>query len=237
MSALASPVSAFNPSLLYSGTRRKLHSLNGGDGIVKCMREYLRVASEMDVHFADAPEVELDDWRQAQLAMARDNMAEYTTVARVKVFEEGNKERETFIVPSSALVKKAQKQTDMDPKAFIKQQQVRFLKVHKKGLASLGDFDELVHLGFDDVMDILDSCVVLHELDMPEIEIKYQCSCYDFWHYYKCHHSLAMSIMKKGVKVPDKYKITNIGSTGRRGRPAEAHVGEALGPKGKKKKP
>ena len=72
----------------------------------------------------------------------------------------------------------------MDPKAFIKQRQVLFLKVHKKGLAALGDFDKLVNLGFDHVMDILDSCVVLHELDMPEIEIKYQCSCYEFWHYY-----------------------------------------------------
>ena len=41
---------------------------------------------------------------------------------------------------------------------------------------------------------------------------------------------------KKGVKVPGKYKITNIGSTGKRGRPAEARGGEALGPKGKKKK-
>ena len=226
----------FNPSLLYLGTRRQLHSLNGGDGIVKCMVEYLATASKMDVFFADAPELKLDDWRQAQLAMDRENMMKHTQVGKVKVFEEGNTEREVLIVPSSALVNEAHKQAAMDPKAFIKQRQVLFLKVHKKGLPALGDFDKLVNLGFDHVMDILDSCVVLHELDMPEIEIKYQCSCYEFWHYYKCRHSLAMSIKKKGVKVPGKYKITNIGSTGKRGRPAEARGGEALGPKGKKKK-
>ena len=110
------------------------------------------------------------------------------------------------------------------------------LKVIKQGLSALGDDDALFSLGFDDVMDTLDSCHVLHELDMPELEIKYQCSCYDFWHYYKCRHSLAMSIMKDLVEVPKKYKIKNIGSTRIRGRPSEAHGGEALGEAAKKKK-
>ena len=103
----ANPVGVFSPSLLYSGIRRKPQSLDGGDGIVKCMAEYLDTASEMDVLFAVGPEVGLDDWRQAKLAMGRDNMLKYTVVGKVKVFEEDNTEREVFIVPSSALVNEA----------------------------------------------------------------------------------------------------------------------------------
>lgn len=85
-------------------------------------------------------------------------------------------------------------------------------------------------------MGVLNLCVVLHELHVPEVEIKYQCSCYDFWHYYKCRYSLAMSIMNKAVKIPARFNVSNIGSIGRRGRPKDAHGGEALGTKSKRQK-
>ena len=140
-----------------------------------------------------------------------------------------------FYLPSSKVVKAAEEHADTKERitAVLK----TFNGAYKKGLAALGDDDEVSGLGFDRVIDILDSCVVLHELDEPEAEIKYQCSCYGFWHYYKCHHSLAMSIRKKGVKIPDIYNLTNIGSTKKRGRPCAAKGGEALGAKsGKAKK-
>ena len=64
---------------------------------------------------------------------------------------------------------------------------------------------------------------------MEEPEIKYQCTCCDFWHYYKCEHSLAMSIAKNGVPIPPQYHLAKIGEKKCRGRPENAHPGEALG--------
>jgi len=46
--------------------------------------------------------------------MDRENMMKHTQVGKVKVFEEGNTEREILIVPSSALVNEAHKQEAMD---------------------------------------------------------------------------------------------------------------------------
>ena len=116
----------------------------------------------MDVVFEASPKVEADDWRQAQLAMERENMMEYTAAATIKVFEEGNAQRPIHIVPSSALVKEAMKTSSVDPGAFIKKKQATYLKVIKQGLSALGDEDALFSLGFDDVMDTLDSCHVLY---------------------------------------------------------------------------
>jgi len=146
--------------------------------------------------------------------------------------QEGGCTRDVYYLPSSAVVAEAEQHPN--PKARIAVVLKKFNSVFKKGIPVLGDEDAVYHLGFDKVIEILDSCVVLFELDEPEDEIKYQCSCYDFWHYYKCHHSLAMSISKKGVKIPEIYNLKNIGSTKKRGRPKVAKAGEALGPKGKK---
>jgi len=73
-------------------------------------------------------------------------------------------------------------------------------------------------LGFDFVMDLLESCYVLHELaDGGEPE-----------HYYKCRHSLGLSIRKKNVAIPDIYNIKSIGRAAKRGRPKKTKRGAAL---------
>jgi hypothetical protein len=163
----------------------------------------------MDVEFIITPTLVLDDWRQAQLATTRDNIGVWAVSQKVKFFEEGGRMRDVFYLPSSKVVAEAEKHADTKERitAVLK----TFNGVFKKGIASLGDAGTVSGMGFDCVIDILDSCVVLWELDEPEDEIKYQCSCYGFWHYYKCYHSLAMSIRKKGVGIPDIYNLKNIG--------------------------
>ena len=217
------------------GTGRLLHSINGGNaGIVHVLKEFMETKSRMDCEFSVTPTLVLNDWQQAQLAQSRDNIGLHAVMQQVKFFQESGRVRDVYYLPSSKVVAEAEKHPDT--KARINTVLRKFNSVFKKGLTALGDDDLVYSLGFDHVVEILDSCVVLFELDEPEDEIKYQCSCYEFWHYYKCHHSLAMSIRKKGVRVPEIYNLKNIGSTKRRGRPCVARGGEALSGKGKKAK-
>ena len=219
-------LTTLNP--LTAGTLRKLHSLNGGNGIVKVLTTFVETKSRMDVEFKTGPQILCDDWRQAQIAAQRTNFR-CIVHGPTKFIEEGGDQRDVFVLPSTALVKEAEEYEE--PETYIKEARKKFLGVFKRGLQSLGDDDAVSEMGFDGVMGILDSFYVLWELDEPEDEIKYQCSCYDFWHYYKCCHSLAFSITKKGVEIPAIYLITNIGSSKKRGRPRNAKGGEALGPK------
>ena len=105
----------------------------------------------------------------------------------------------------------------------------QFLKVFKNGLTedTLGEGPS--EFGFDEAIKLLRSCCVLHELGVPEPEIKYQCSCSAFWHHYKCPHALAMRILKKGVCVPARERIENIGEVRCAGRIPHAAGGGALG--------
>ena len=185
----------------------------------------------MDAEFHLIPTLLLGDWRKAQIALRRSS-SKYVLCQLVKFVHEGGCTREVLYLPSSAVVADAEQHPN--PMENIAVVLKKFNTVFKKGIPGLGDEDAVYRLGFDKVIEILDSCVVLFELDEPKGEIKYQCSCYDFWHYYKCEHSLAMSITKKGVKIPEIYNLKNIGSTKKRGRPKLAKAGESLGPKGKK---
>ena len=101
-----------------------------------------------------------------------------------------------------------------------------YSRVYTRGLTGLKA--EPSELGFDKVVDILGSCYVLFELPEPKPEIKYQCTCEGFWHYYKCRHSVGLSIRNKGVQVPAIYNLTRIGAARKPGRPRKARGGEAL---------
>ena len=195
--------------------------------LVPLMGSFIEVESRQDVEFMTTPTITLQDWQQAQIFL-EDGQLEKGFRTTVKVFDEGNAEREVFIIPSFATFKKAQ--DDANPAIYVKTKIAAFLKVYKSGLVptALGGVEASV-LGFDFVMDLLESCYVLHELaDGGEPEIKYQCSCKDFWHYYKCRHSLGLSIRKKNVAIPDIYNIKNIGRAAKRGRPKKTKRGAAL---------
>ena len=145
------------------------------------------------------------------------------------MLSEGNATREFTIIPSLDTLREAEK-TD-GPAGFTKKKVRSFVHVLKKGLvpSSVEVGVDPRTLGFGATMDLLESCYALHELDGGgEPEIKYQCSCEHFWHYYKCRHSLGLSIKMKGVKIPDIYNITNIGKAPKRGRPKKAKPGDAL---------
>lgn len=150
-------------------------------------------------------------------------------VVTVKVLSEGNNTREYTIVPSMKTLRDAGK-TD-DPEAFKRKKVRAFVHVLRKGLvrSSVEVGVDPGTMGFGATMDLLESCYALHELDDGgEPEIKYQCSCKHFWQYYKCRHSLGLSIKKKSVKIPDIYNVTNIGKAPKRGRPKKAKPGDAL---------
>jgi hypothetical protein len=119
---------------------------------------------------------------------------------------------------------KAAEETD-DPKKHIDERLKQFKRIYKRGILSLPD---VVEEGFDSVIDLLECFGVLFELDTPGPEIKYQCSCSDFWYYYKCPHSLALSITRNGIEVPAIYKLKNTGTKRKAGRPKNAKGGEAL---------
>lgn len=167
------------------------------------------------------PKLGLPDYRSAQVTLSSEAYG-YMLEGDMKFVTEGGIERHVFIIPSTKIVKEAE--TMEDPPAFIAEKQKQFSKVFKNGLGNHPVLQE----GFDAIMDMLDSCYLLFELDEPEAEIKYQCTCRDFWHMYKCRHSLALSIDNMGVKIPPMYNIRHIGTKRRRGRPALAKGGEAL---------
>lgn len=118
--------------------------------------------------------------------------------------------------------------TEDDQDEHIRRAKKIYLKVFKNGLTDSAIGEEVKTFGFDKAMDVLQSCYVLEELDDPWPEIKYACTCPYFWHYNKCKHSLAMSILKKGVVIPAVYNITNISDKRRVGRPKRAKEGGAL---------
>ena len=168
-------------------------------------------------NFAVSPEIEADDWRQAQVLMKSD-AAKLAKKGRIKILADGNSTREITILPTPALLSLSTDESD--PRAYVTDCMKDYLRVVKTGIHD--DYD------FDEAMDVLDSCVMLWELDEEESEIKYQCSCSAFWSKYKCEHSLAMSILKKDVEVPLMYNIKNLGENRKRGRPKLAKAGDAL---------
>lgn len=135
-------------------------------------------------------------------------------------------DREILLIPSSRLL--ALSSTADDPDEFIKRAKRIFLRVFKNGLTDSAVGEDVKTFGFDRAMDVLQSCYALEELQVPWPEIKYECSCPFYWHYNKCKHSLAMSILKKGVLIPAVYNITNISDKRRAGRPKRAKEGGAL---------
>ena len=137
----------------------------------------------MDAEFHLIPTLLLGDWRKAQIALRRSSF-KYVLCQLVKFVHEGGCTREVLYLPSSAVVAEAEQHPN--PMENIAVVLKKFNTVFKKGIPGLGDEDALYRLGFDKVIEILDSCVVLFELDEPKDEIKYQCSCYDFWYYYRC---------------------------------------------------
>jgi len=187
---------------------------------------FVRNDSGIDINFAFTSTIELDDWRQAQVVINTEAPRKYAGSMSVKFLEEANTVRECFFLPSTALVREAEKTADA--KAFISAAERKYAKVYKYGLEALGSEAELRDLGFDAVLDVLESCYCLFEMDEPDKEIKYQCTCPSFWHYYKCRHSLALSILKKGVQIPPIYNITAIGPKKTVGRPKNAVPGNAL---------
>ena len=72
-------------------------------------------------------------------------------------------EREVTIMPGSATVKEADRTNN--PAKFIKEKLKVFLPVYRKGL-SLDDIH--LDMDFDSALDLIDPCVVLHKLDVPE---------------------------------------------------------------------
>ena len=167
-----------------------------------------------------------DDWRQAQLFL-KSPVFTMAKESKVKILAEGNAIRTVIIIPNPWTLSFAN--TNDNTKAFVDNRMKEFLMVVKYGLCERGlNGEKPEALGFDEAMKLLNSCVMLHELAVEEPEIKYQCSCSDFWTSYKCAHSLAMSIRKKGVEVPPIYNITNIGASRKRGRPRTARAGDAL---------
>ena len=118
----------------------------------------------------------------------------YAGSMSVKFLEEANTVRECFFLPSTALVREAEKTADA--KAFISAAERKYAKVYKYGLDALGSEAELRDLGFDAVLDVLESCYCLFEMDEPDKEIKYQCTCPSFWHYYILYSHLKMTHVK-----------------------------------------
>ena len=168
-------------------------------------------------NFATTPLIEADDWRQSQLLL-NSPAVKFAKTADVKILAEGNAIRQITIMPTPSLLGRSTREPD--PAAYVIEGIKSFLRVAKYGLSD--------DMKFVAALDVLESCVMLWPLDVAEPEIKYQCSCSAFWSKYKCEHSLAMSIRKKGVQVPPIYHIKNLGVNRKRGRPKQATPGDAL---------
>lgn len=208
------------------GTGRERLPIDGGkDGAVEALANWLEMESFTNGAFEETPDMDINTWRDAQLFLSGETV-EYMCTMTVRVYNEGLSEREVIIIPSTSTVKKANE--GPDPANEIDKAMKTFSRVYTHGLTRGTLRAEPSDLGFDKVMDILGSCYALFELPEPEPEIKYQCTCEGFWHYYKCRHSVGLSIRNKGVQVPAIYNVTRIGAARKPGRPRKARGGEAL---------
>ena len=167
-----------------------------------------------------SPKIVLDDWRQAQLFLKGGQLG--SAIRANVTFVMSSTSCDVIIIPSTKLLERAK--TQPAPQAYLSSYLKKFLKLYKNGLV-----DSLSQLGFDAILDLAASCYAVHEIGGDgEPEIKFQCSYEQFWYYYKCRHSLGLSIRDKGVTIPDVYNITNITSEKRRGRPKKAKRRGAL---------
>ncbi len=208
------------------GTGRERLPIDGGmDGAVAALANWLEMESFTNGTFESTPEMDINTWRDAQLFLCGETLEHMRTMT-IRVHNEGFRDREVIIIPSMSTVKKASE--GPDPAKEIDNAMKTFSRVYTHGLTRASLKAEPSELGFDKVMGILGSCYALFELPEPEPEIKYQCTCEGFWHYYKCRHSVGLSIRNKGVQVPAIYNVTRIGAARKRGRPRKARGGEAL---------
>ena len=213
------PMSILNKNSIVIFSLGTLWTQPNIQNFVPMMTKFLGSLSMQDSTFAMVPTIALNDWRHAQIFLEGEQLS---FASKLSV---GG--RDIIIVPSTQTLSHAR--TTADPKEAVKDQIKKYLKVYKKGLVrgALGEDPSVV--GFDAVMNLLESCYVLFELDGGgKAEIKFQCSCTQFWHYYKCKHSLGLSIREKGISIPAIYNITNISKKARPGRPKKARQGGAL---------
>ena len=83
---------SFNDNFKEDGTVRKQFSIDGGDGIIKVLSNYIHTTSAMDVEFEMHPTIKCDDWRQAQLAIKRDSMSTYMSSCTTTLANDGARE-------------------------------------------------------------------------------------------------------------------------------------------------
>jgi hypothetical protein len=55
----------------------------------------------------------------------------------------------------------------------------------------------------------------------PNKENYFSCTCYEYWKYATCKHSLGMSILKEKVVVPPQYLVDSLEQLKKRGRPTK----------------
>ena len=103
---------------------------------------------------------------------------------------------------------------------IINAQAKLFSKVYRHGF-----MESESSMNFDASMQLLESFYILNEPAVVEPVIKFQCSCESFWKRYKCPHSLALSVLRKGVPIPPSFRLDKIGNAAKRGRPRLSHGG------------
>ena len=170
---------AYNNNFKEDGTGRKQHHITGAGGFIEVWGNFVHRDSKSDVEFTMHPIIECNDWREAQNTMSKDNIGLYIMQTNITVH---GVSKNVLIIPSTKTVKAVEMSTrdSTERKTKITEVMKCFVKVYRKGLseATLGSLP--TELGFDKVLEVLHSAYVLFLLDVPEPEIKYQCSCPGF---------------------------------------------------------
>jgi hypothetical protein len=128
------------------------------------------------------------------------------------------------IVPSDSFLKNIP--ADINRLDYICAERSRFIKlcVECKTPASADRFIARNNLTFDQVLDLMTSFRVLTQLAQPwgnaslGYPVRYICSCFRFWKYLHCKHSLREAIVSLGLPVPEEHSAGTFGIKARRGR-------------------
>ena len=161
---------------------------------------------------ATVPDIGPDIWKRAQRLVEKDRSA---LCYKLQIGTD-----EYLIVPSENLIKEHVPdscKTADEKRAHIKVWAKEFSQMLKKGSKYSkfhnGEWD------FDIGADMMFSFWLLHEVPTKhphrqalfENGIAYRCSCNNFTHYHVCKHSVALGMIKKGIKVPTRFSAKPMG--------------------------
>ena len=181
--------------------------------------------SEGDVEFQTTAQLTRKDWTDAQTVLSSGIFD-----CSLAFFTRGT-QAAAAIIPSSELffkLKGAARRNVPKLAKSVKQALKSYVEVATKGDKAKC----LEGLNIFSALDVMASGYHITPLplskDCTDHPIVFQCSCPQFWHYFKCKHALAFALYKGKATVPPEYDTSALGVRPKPGGQKRARGGDAL---------